>query len=329
MKHFLTFLLFFSTIALFAQTSKGNGGNEIEASLAVLQSLSDWRVESVTQSLSDLKARTSPRTDANGERCAVLKVAVKYLKDVSFEGNIVGETQYTPGEYYVYVPKGTKKIVLKHESFSPLEIKFTDFGISIDKENVYQVLVSFVETGSKRNLLKDAFYIDANFQAGSMMGVGASLGFYLSNFNVQIDALKGIGKSEEISWKMADDKSQSGYAYTYSPMYLGLKLGYGIDCGHNFHITPQLGIGLSSISGTQVSAGNGTDPQATACYAVPASVGVRFTFCIGKHFGISLSPDYGFAVMKSGAYTKLTEVSSKVEGFGSGFNAKVGVFVCF
>lgn len=329
MKHCLTFLFFFSALTLFAQNNKGSGSNEIEASLSVLQSLTDWRVESVAPALSDLKARTSPRTDANGERCAVLKVAVKHLKDVSFEGNTVGEIIYTPGEYYVYVPKGTKKIVLKHENFSPLEIKFTDFGISIDKETVYKVLVSFVETGSERNLLKDAFYIDANFQAGSMMGVGASFGLYVSNFNVQIDALKGIGKSEEIAWKKTDDKSQSGYAYTYSPMYLGVKLGYGIDCGHNFHITPQLGIGLSSISGTQVNAGNGTDPQATAYYAVPASVGVRFAFCVSKNFGISLSPDYGFAVMKSDTYTKLSEVSSKVEGFGSGFNAKVGVFVCF
>lgn len=326
---FLTIVFISSFWVLSAQNLDDNQKNEIEASISVLQSNTDWIVESIEPELSDLKARTTPRQDANGVRCAILKIAVRHLKDVSFEGNIVGEPQYTPGEYFVYVPHGTRKVVLKHESFLPLEIKFSDFGVSIDKETVYKVVVSFVDAGSERNLLKDAFYIDANYQAGSMMGVGASLGLYLSNFNVQIDALKGIGKSEEFAWKKTDDKSQSGYTYTYTAMYMGVNLGYGIDCGHNFHITPQLGIGVSSISGTLVETGNGIDPQATACYVVPASLGVRFAFCIGTNFGISLSPNYRFAVMKTDTYTKLSGLSSKIEGFGSGFVAKAGLFIYF
>ena len=56
----------------------------------------------------DLSARTHSRTDLNGDACALIKVQIPELNNVIFEGSIV-DTEYTPGEYLVYVPKGTKK----------------------------------------------------------------------------------------------------------------------------------------------------------------------------------------------------------------------------
>ena len=106
-------------------------------------------------------------------------------------------------------------------------------------------------------------------------------------------------------------------------------MGYGIPCGKKFRITPQVGVGLLSLSGSQVQTGSGADPDATSCYAVPASLGARFEYYITKNFGLSASPEFGFAVMKSDTYTKLSDLSSKVKGFGSGFNARVGIFVSF
>ena len=162
-----------------------------------------------------------------------------------------------------------------------------------------------------------------------MMGVGASLGAYISNFNIEGTLLLGLAESEEIAWRDKKQTSNNGFTYTYKPMFYGLKFGYGISCGSSFRITPQLGIGVSSISGTEVKKGNGTDPDATSCYAVPASIGARFEYYITKNFGANASPEFGFAVTKSDTYTKLSDLSSKVKGFGSGFNARVGIFVSF
>ena len=179
------------------------------------------------------------------------------------------------------------------------------------------------------NYKPTSFYLEGKFQAGMIMGVGASVGAYISNFNIEGTFLLGLAESEEIAWINKKQTSNSGYTYTYKPMFYGIKLGYGISCGQNFRITPQVGIGVSSISGSQVKAGSGTDPDATSCYAVPASVGARFEYFITKNFGLSASPEFGLAVMKSDTYTKLSELSSKVKGFGSGFNARVGIFVSF
>ena len=174
-----------------------------------------------------------------------------------------------------------------------------------------------------------SFYIEAKLQAGMMMGVGASVGAYIRNFNIEGTFLLGLAESEEIAWINKKQTTNSGYTYTYKPMFYGIKLGYGITCSKSFRITPQVGMGVSSISGSQVKAGNGTDPDATSCYAVPASVGARFEYYFTEKFGISASPEFGFAVMKSDTYTKLSDLSSKVKGFGSGFNARVGIFVSF
>ena len=174
-----------------------------------------------------------------------------------------------------------------------------------------------------------SFYIEAKFQAGMMMGVGASVGAYISNFNIEGTFLLGLAESEEIAWINKKQTTNSGYTYTYKPMFYGIKLGYGITCSKSFRITPQVGVGVSSITGSQVKAGSGTDPDATSCYAVPASVGARFEYYFTEKFGLSASPEFGFAVMKSDTYTKLSDLSSKVKGFGSGFNARVGIFVSF
>lgn len=174
-----------------------------------------------------------------------------------------------------------------------------------------------------------SFYLDGKFQVGMMMGAGASFGAYINNFNAEGTFLLGLTESEEIAWRDKKQTSNYGYTYTYKPMFYGLKLGYGIACGTSFRITPQLGVGVSSISGTEVQKGNGADPDATSCYAVPASVGARFEYYITNNFGLSASPEFGFAVTKSDTYTKLSELSSKVKGFGTGFNARIGLFVSF
>jgi len=174
-----------------------------------------------------------------------------------------------------------------------------------------------------------SFYIEGKFQAGMMMGAGASVGTYIKNFNIEGTFLLGLAESEEIAWINKKQTTNTGYTYTYKPMFYGIKLGYGIPCGQSFRITPQVGVGVSSISGSQVKAGSGTDPDATSCYAVPASVGARFEYYFTEKFGLSASPEFGFAVMKSDTYTKLSDLSSKVKGFGSGFNARVGIFVSF
>ena len=224
------------------------------------------------------------------------------------------------------IPVGSRKVEIKKDGY---ETK-TEMVI-VKKGEITELSGRLTQrkTRSPHSSSQSSFYLEGKFQAGMMMGAGASIGAYIYGFNVEGTFLLGLAESEEIAWQQTSQSSNSGYSYTYKPMFYGLKLGYRIPSESKFRFTPQVGIGVASISGTQVQKGSGTDPGATSCYAVPASVGVRLEYNFTKNFGVSASPEFGFPVMKSDTYTKLSDLSSKVKGFGSGFNARVGVFVSF
>lgn len=97
-------------------------------------------VQSISQDLRDLEASTKPKFDLNDDPCALIKVAIPKLRNIQFLGNIV-DVIYTPGEYWVYVPHGTKRIKLQHENYLPCEIDFSSKGISIESKTVYKVVL--------------------------------------------------------------------------------------------------------------------------------------------------------------------------------------------
>jgi len=92
-------------------------------------------IKNFEEKLSDLQARTNPRTDRNGNPCALVKVVLPVLEGATFEGWVI-ETKHIPGEYQVYVPEGTKKIKLRHPSIMPTEI---DFPFPLVGKHTYQV----------------------------------------------------------------------------------------------------------------------------------------------------------------------------------------------
>src|SRR6056297_3578954 len=63
----------------------------------------------------------NPVTDQNGEKCALIKVVTNQTGFV-WEGGALGITKVKKkaGEYWVYVPRGSKKITIKHEDLGVL-----------------------------------------------------------------------------------------------------------------------------------------------------------------------------------------------------------------
>lgn len=99
-------------------------------------------VKSIEELTSDLTARTHPRSDINDNSCALIKVTIPMVKNLMFSGWVMGDVDYHPGEYWVYVPEGTKKIKFQHEDFAPGEIVF---DIPIKKLCVYRVTLDVPE----------------------------------------------------------------------------------------------------------------------------------------------------------------------------------------
>lgn len=75
----------------------------------------------------DQTAALSPRKDINGVTCGLVKVALKE-SGAEFEGNVMGDVQFTGKEYLVYLPNGTKRLGIKHPDYLPTTIVFADYG---------------------------------------------------------------------------------------------------------------------------------------------------------------------------------------------------------
>ena len=105
---------------------------------------------------SDISASTQRRTDLNGNPCALVKVQLA-TPGAKFEGNVIGDTEFKTGEYWVYMTDGSYMLQVKHPSFLPLMVNFRDYEIrGVKPLNTYvlkiampQVLAGPVDDGQR------------------------------------------------------------------------------------------------------------------------------------------------------------------------------------
>jgi len=102
----------------------------------------ELKVESMSESLKDLSASTSLRLDDEGEECALVKVQM-VAQNVIFEGLIVGDVECKGNEYWVYMKKGSKRLLINHPNCMPLEVVFEDYGIGeVEGKITYKLSVA-------------------------------------------------------------------------------------------------------------------------------------------------------------------------------------------
>lgn len=324
----------------------------------------DLKVRSFYHDPTDVVAKANPVKTPTGVDCALVKVQLP-LKGVAFDREwVVGEPTYSYGEYRVYMPEGARKLIIKHDDFHTLEVDFKQYNAEHHtlKGLLVYVLVIDVPEGYVRSqggqplvirdtlhvstpyrpveanaadsradipggstgltptlrpqLPKTQFYLQPEVQLGSFMSGGFSLGAFLGGFNVEGKMLIGLNKTETMYWKSA--VHQQSLEDQLSALQLDFRLGYGFSVGRLFRITPQLGAGLTSLQG-----------DVTKCSVVSGAVALRAECQFIKHFGVSLTPSYSFPLSRSEVYEKVAEVSSVAARWGGGFNASLGLFVCF
>ena len=89
----------------------------------------------------DQTAALNPRKDINGVTCGLVKIQLKE-PGAEFEGNVMGEVQFTGSEYLVYLPNGTKRLGIKHPDYLPTTIIFADYGTKrIASSTTYELKV--------------------------------------------------------------------------------------------------------------------------------------------------------------------------------------------
>lgn len=113
------------------------------------QELSADPLEELT---ADLKARTEPRYDVNGNECALIRVLIPTLQNLKFKGRpgIIGDVLSQPGEYDVYVPENTNKLTILHSDFLPCTVEFP----KVKGKTVYRLVLRVPENSSSNTIVR-------------------------------------------------------------------------------------------------------------------------------------------------------------------------------
>lgn len=97
-------------------------------------------VKSVNLRPQDARARTNPRDDANGKKCAIIRVGVVGVENLVFP-DAVGNVERSLSEYIVYVPEGLKSLRYNNKEGKSLgTIKFDDWDQEINSLASYDVV---------------------------------------------------------------------------------------------------------------------------------------------------------------------------------------------
>ena len=115
-------------------------------SIPLIMTGQDYVVESFENMVKDLTAKTNPRIDNNGRRCALIKV---YVNDdiTAADGPVIGDIIDRGLEKWVYVSHDAKQIQLLFKGHMPLFIVFDDFNYpSITGQMTYILKLKETET---------------------------------------------------------------------------------------------------------------------------------------------------------------------------------------
>ena len=99
--------------------------------ISSIVSAQEYFVQSILELTNDLTARRKSVIDSNGKGCALVRISIPSVNNIEFKSSIVGNPEFQPGEYSVFVPENTADISLSVNG-KKYDINFSDFNIAIE-----------------------------------------------------------------------------------------------------------------------------------------------------------------------------------------------------
>ena len=182
-------------------------------------------------------------------------------------------------------------------------------------------------------------YMEGGAQAGTFLAYYGIIGFNIHNVNFEGVYRGGIDKSEDVYLNYSNGSAPTSCTFKVK-QYWGGKIGYAIKLGGRWRITPQIGGGSSEISlkanegdvsynFVDNSFANYINDDDKATYVVTGCADCKIEFALTRGVSMVVVPEYTMALKKGETYEKLEAVSSKIKGWGTGFNCALGLHFYF
>lgn len=281
--------------------------------------------------ISDLIGSTRPVYDNTGEGCAVL---VFNVRDTTFviEGNLgVLKRESEVGTIRLWVPKGTKRLTVKHDGLFTL--RGYEIPVTIESKMAYHAYLWATESlgpggGEGPSVKKNIhFYIGAGFQALPLLGPSLAIGVDIDHHIVEVGGIYGLGKTDNL-YMYRGENLVAGYKYQAIRSYL--RYGYDIMVAkEQLGIMPQAGVALNVMNGDAVSGASISTKDFKRASSVSATLAVRVTARLGNHVGLHVTPEYSIGVYKSNNCKLLSDNDSGFKKWTDGFGVNAGLTVYF
>ena len=119
----------------------------------VTVSAQDLTVKSFGVAQGDISASAYPRNDRNEEPCGLIKVQLP-LQGATFEGNVMGETSFIQGEYWVYMSRTSYRLSILHPQFHRLDLNLRELMPAaedgfrgVEPKVTYNLVINVPQTG--------------------------------------------------------------------------------------------------------------------------------------------------------------------------------------
>ncbi|MDE7414430.1 MAG: hypothetical protein K2N05_11695 [Muribaculaceae bacterium] len=176
----------------------------------------ELKVRSMEIQPNDISAHTNPRTDLNGDLCALLKIYVKD-KITEVQGNYMGEFVDKGMEKWVYVSDHTKEIGLSFQNHFPIKINFKDFNYTTVSEGMTYIIKLVEENEESPQPTEDTSSINRNNQSSDY--------YHVTSFTVGSKSVKIPSLTE---FKPLLEKMDLGGSRVKSITFMGLTPSIGM-----------------------------------------------------------------------------------------------------
>ena len=270
----------------------------------------------------DLTASTRTVFDNGNEAMAVIKFLVRDTTIVIEPnmGYMIRESR--PGEIDLWVPKGTKRITIRHKGMIPL-LGFV-IPMRIESKITY---VARVEMKQKENQMNLQSYLGVAFNILPVAGPSASLGMVYRHHVLEVGGTFGLSKTEQLYFY--NSKGDAVATYSYQPLFIHAKYGYEFYPAKILSITPLVGAVYGQFKGKTDASFSYSNNDYQKASAVSASGAVRIALCLGRHFCFHVTPEYRFCLNKDNNSTWIAEYDNTFKGWTEGLGLSAGMMIRF
>ena len=306
--------------------------------VAVTSWAQDIEISSFDRNITSLIASISPVEDNAGEACAVIRFFTRD-NDFVIEPNLGAvKTEKLTGEIRMWVPRGTKRLTVRHSGMMPL-VNY-EIPIRIESKSTYEAVIEIVrslELGVKSSRHQDgktpdikknsSVYVGAGYNVTTIAGPSVAVGISFKQHSIEAGFVYGLNKTDALYFYGTDGDVMA--AYRYQPMRINMRYGYEVKPTDYLSIIPQLGLAFNMVNGNTVSGISNKNSNYEAAQSMSALVAMRLAVGLSEHFHLHVTPEYDLGIYKNNNSKLIADYDKTFKSWTDGFCLNVGVMVSF